>query len=870
MMCLFLYARLDAQGVLRGRVVDPAGRNIAGAYVSLDGGKAFTFSNIYGRFLFRLDDPGTHTIGLSLVGYRGGQHEIHVSSSDTADFLFRLVPVLYQMQGVDVLAAPRTATELSAGFTVASLPPREVQFRAGAAEDVLRTLQSYPGVTSPNDFTTQLVVRGGRPEENLVILDGIEVLSPYRLYGIVSMFNPQTVERIGLLAGGFPARYSDRLSAVVDVANRDGSLSDRPFQARANLSITNVNLVAEGSFLLETHETDSARSDMYYAEDAPPWNGSWLLSTRRTYYDWIATPIVKAAGLAKGDVVLPTFQDFQFRLSLQPEYRHKIVFTGITNRDRASLVEGPAAGSIEEISLDDLTFNDVAGVQWLWTHSPELVGRYGVSFTQNGGTNSFSGMQNSATSFGLDLSTEEVERLQDSLRASGISVPDLLRSAGAYNFLFRKFSASASLVWQASPVHTLEAGVVAHRLLTDIAIGVQFDPRIFAIRQSNFRYSMLPDNFAASVSSLSFGAYVHDTYRISESITLEPGLRFDYFGIIARSTLAPRLAASYSWSPGNSIRLAWGMYYQSPGYEKSFIPGYETYINNTTFDLSGDRPAGLRPETASHITLSWETLLSQDWQLRIEAYQKSFRDLIFPAIVTGTLYRSERTGMADITRPEAWTQPVPVPGDSLTTIPANSATGASLGGEIVLQKIFRNDGFPLYGWLGYAYGKATRERQGWSYPFDFDRRHSVNVVLGYRCASWLDLNIAAAYGSGFPSTPPIGYAPRIYKAQDSLTGALTPKLDSDWRGVVFATDRGGLRNLNSGRLPDYFRLDFRATTYPEWFGWQWSFYVDVMNVTNHTNVALEEYYFDRSIMEYRTIQTHMFPILPSLGFTIQF
>jgi len=226
--------------------------------------------------------------------------------------------------------------------------------------------------------------------------------------------------------------------------------------------------------------------------------------------------------------------------------------------------------------------------------------------------------------------------------------------------------------------------------------------------------------------------------------------------------------------------------------------------------------------------------------------------------------------MADITRPEAWTQPVPVPGDSLTTIPANNATGASLGGEIVLQKIFRNDGFPLYGWLGYAYGKATRERQGWSYPFDFDRRHSVNVVLGYRCASWLDLNIAAAYGSGFPSTPPIGYAPRIYKAQDSLTGALTPKLDSDWRGVVFATDRGGLRNLNSGRLPDYFRLDFRATTYPEWFGWQWSFYVDVMNVTNHTNVALEEYYFDRSIMEYRTIQTHMFPILPSLGFTIQF
>ena len=204
-------------------------------------------------------------------------------------------------------------------------------------------------------------------------MDGIEVINPYRLYGVVSMYNPQTVENVRLLSGGFPVRYSDRLSAVVDVTNRDGSLTDGPFNARANLSLTNLNIVAEGAFLLESRETDdSARSDLFYREDSPPWNGSWLVSTRRTYYDLLAGPIVKSAGIAHGEIVLPNFQDFQFRLALQPDYRHKIVFTGITNRDRAHLDEASAPGSIEKLSLDDLTFNDVAGIQWIWTHSQTM------------------------------------------------------------------------------------------------------------------------------------------------------------------------------------------------------------------------------------------------------------------------------------------------------------------------------------------------------------------------------------------------------------------------------------------------------------------------------------------------------------------
>ena len=312
------------------------------------------------------------------------------------------------------------------------------------------------------------------------------------------------------------------------------------------------------------------------------------------------------------------------------------------------------------------------------------------------------------------------------------------------------------------------------------------------------------------------------------------------------------------------------LYYQSPGYEKSFLPGYETYITSTTYDLSGDRPGRLRPEQALHTALAWETLLGRDWQLRIEAYHKKFTDLVYPEIIRGTVSSSTRTGAADISDPSAWTEPMPIPGDSLTTLPVNSGTGVSYGGEIVIQKVFQGSSDPFYGWISYAYGKATRTRNGWTYPFEFDRRHTVNLALGWRCAPWLDMNVSFVYGSGFPSTPPIGFGPRLYQTTDSVTGAVTRHIDTDWRGVVFVTNRGGLHNLNSSRLPAYVRCDVRFTTYAEWFGWDWSLYLDVMNVTNHRNVALVEYYIDRSVMEYRTIETHMLPFLPSIGCTISF
>ena len=154
---------------------------------------------------------------------------------------------------------------------------------AGSIDNVFRTLDTMPGVASTDDFGSRLAVRGGTPDQNLTVMDGIEIHNPYRLFGITSAFNPETVENFDLTAGGFGVAYGDRLSSLLIVDNRRGS---RDFQGATALSITDGNVVLEGR--------------------TPIWNnGTWLFSARRTYYDLIAGRVQ--------DQNFPSFADLQLQ-----------------------------------------------------------------------------------------------------------------------------------------------------------------------------------------------------------------------------------------------------------------------------------------------------------------------------------------------------------------------------------------------------------------------------------------------------------------------------------------------------------------------------------------------------------------------------
>jgi hypothetical protein len=135
------------------------------------------------------------------------------------------------------------------------------------------------------------------------------------------MFNPETLSEINLVTGGFPAKYGDRLSAVLDVTNREGSKS-KYFTGLTNVNIANANLVFSGKLPLK---------------NVP---GSWIVSTRRSYYDLILGPFAKKAGLIDESASFPSFQDIQAKVTLGPFKNHKLVLNGIHSRDGVNIIPG--------------------------------------------------------------------------------------------------------------------------------------------------------------------------------------------------------------------------------------------------------------------------------------------------------------------------------------------------------------------------------------------------------------------------------------------------------------------------------------------------------------------------------------------------
>jgi hypothetical protein len=216
-------------------------------------------------------------------------------------------------------------------------------------------------------------------------------------------------------------------------------------------------------------------------------------------------------------------------------------------------------------------------------------------------------------------------------------------------------------------------------------------------------------------------------------------------------------------------------------------------------------------------------------------------------------------------------------GDSLTQIPVNSYYGEAYGAELFLARTNISSDFPLSGWISYSLAFADIYEEGKKYPFRFDQRNTINIVLNYKINSWLEAGTRWQYGSGFPTSEPLGIKPRIILMDRDLDGIPeTPEIATRNTGssgadeeqiVIFDIDYGD-RKLN-GRKPAYHRLDIRVTAYTRFWNLDWSFYLDVINVYNRTNIIGYNYYINPDLSVGRR-GSKMFPIIPTLGFSMRF
>jgi len=823
-------------GNLSGKVTDESGA-IPSANIFIINTNIGAGADANGNYRINNIPVGEYEIRFSAVGYQQKVVDVNILPNKTTELNITLNEAVIEIQSV-VVTGMKVQEQSDTRTSLIDLNPRNAKILPGAAEDVLRTLQSLPGVLAPNDFSSQLVVRGSGPDQNLIIMDDVEIFNPYRLYGVVSMFNPDAVEDVNLVSGGFPAKYGDRLSAVLDVTNREGD-NTKNLKGNINASIVDANIVLEGK---------------------NPFNikGSWLINSRRTYYDLIIEPFVKSAGLVDDNTSFPNFYDFQTKLVFGPFNGHKFLLNGIISRDGVDVVSGKERNTPDSVGVYNITRNDILSAAWHYAPSKNYLNKVVISWYKNNGTTDFDSQI-------LDPSVNRKdfeETIPDTIK------PYLLSFRFNGDFDYRKVSIDDKFTYLWNE-NIFEAGAGVDFMETTMNFKFDLDPALEAIFAANPQFRAALSDLKDVKNYNRYRVYAQNNFKLSDNLFFNPGLRLDYYDLLDKAYIAPRISFSYALDDITTVRGAWGIYYQSPGYEK-------LRDQNVLLDLADVYTKNLNAEKAIHYVIGIERWLTSEWSLRFESYYKDFTDLIVQKKVEGSAFVTELIPGRDPHEQNSWTNPVVIIGDSLTQIPVNNSYGEAYGLEFFLSKRNVMSDSKISGWISYALAYANRFEDGIKLPFRFDQTHTFNFVLNYDFNSWFNVGLRWQYGTGFPYSEPIGVKPRVILEDQNGDGIPeTPVVstrknysDPNVKGeVIFDVDFGD--NKFNSRKPAYHRLDVRFNFVTNFWKLDWVFYLDVVNVYNRKNVVNYDYYVNEDLTLGRE-QNNMFPILPTLGVSVKF
>jgi hypothetical protein len=709
----------------------------------------------------------------------------------------------------------------------ATLPvsPADVLTVAGSADNVFRTLQTLPGVVGVEEFGSRLSVRGGGPDQNLTVMDGVEIHNPYRLFGLTSAFNPETIRAFQLSTGAFAARYGDRLSSLLVVENRDGDDTQK-LSGTSSLSITDANVILEGKL------PRSAK-------------GSWLVTGRRTYYDLVANEIV--------DTDLPSFNDIQARTSWELRPGQRLTAFALRSRESADAnFEDDRPG--EQGAFVTAARNDVVALRFDSTFGARGSSRTSLSWYRN--------------SDQLDIGAvfeDQARRSNSPLNGVGFADTEV---AFARDLTVRDVALRQDFAFGTSGRHLIEGGFEAHALDTSVRWLITGDRNPNEANGSSVRGGTgLPSVLDSSRDSVRAGAYVQDRVQVTKRLVVEPGLRLDVSGINDQTTLSPRLRATLSLGDDTRLVAGTGLFTQSPGYEKLVQSDY-------FLDLSTADAGSLDSERSVHAVLGLERDLAPGLLARVEGYYKGFDRLIVGRLETEA-ERSARVAQYDF--PPDLQSSIPTEAQ-ITTAPVNGATGRAYGFDLYVARRAVSADTRLTGWASYTYGRAIRDVYDRRFPFEYDRPHAVSAVAALRLGSKLEVSATGRFASGFPHTPIVGLrvsavADTRDEDRDRNRTELVPEHDVTFL-PVYIPDRGALDNMLSARLPTFARVDARVSFRPKGPSGRWLFYLEAINVLDRENVGAYEPSLEhnpggdqpRLVLE----PTASIPFLPTFGVRFRF
>lgn len=567
-------------------------------------------------------------------------------------------------------------------------------------EDPLRPLARLPGTTG-TDVSAEIRVRGSHADEVMIRLDGLEIPEPYHLRDFnnaLSILAPGAVGGAELYTGGFPVEYGDRTGGVLDLTSREPRS-----RRRLEVGLSLYHLEASGSGRL----TD-ARGD----------RGSWLAALR-------AGSLKIASRVASLDRE-PELADLFGKLDLDLTPSQSLRGNLLLSEDELSSFEVEDGEERER-------FRTRYANRYGWLTHGHLVGP--SLFVEARGSllrieRDRNGFENREAEGRFDLHDDRL-----------YFVAALAHEGEAQ--LFRR--------------HELKWGFEHRWLEVDYDYASDFaltDP-LAAIRDESAEGTNL---FEERLHGRQYGIYLADHLRVTPSLAVEVGVRFDENTLLDDEFLNPRLQLEYRLGARTALRGAWGKFHQTQrvyelqvedGVQRFFpaeeaehrILGFEHVFPRGTLGTDAGRPLTLRGEL---------------YERRIQNPRPRWENLFEPVSLT----------------PELEPDRVRIAPDS----------GRARGVEVVLSGGWKR----LHGFLSYAFSEVEDRIDGRDVPRGIDQPRTVEMHLSWRTGWKWDLDFAWTHHTGWPTTE------------------VTARLDDEGEIVP------ELGPLYGERLPDYHRLDLGA------------------------------------------------------------
>ncbi|MEL6591599.1 MAG: TonB-dependent receptor plug domain-containing protein, partial [Bacteroidota bacterium] len=772
-----------------------------------------TLTNNFGFFSLSLPEGP-----IQLVATGSGFETFKLEFDLRADTLININLAQYTVDEVVIVAEDDRLIEERTEMSTVDIPIKQIKMLPAllGEVDVIKAIQLMPGVQSGSEGATGLYVRGGGPDQNLILLDDVPLYYVSHLGGFFSVFNADALKSVKLTKGGFPARYGGRLSSVLDIRMKEGNMQE--FHGEGTVGLISSKISLEGPIVKG--------------------KTSFIVSGRRTYLDLLSRPISRIATQGQASFGYH-FYDVNAKVNHIFSDKDRLYFSTYLGDDNLGIRTdekngNPGDDDYYEFSLRNKTLwgNRMGALRWNHIWSPKLFSNLTATYSRyrfkvdNDVLDAYS-YRNAADSLIIERSEGNLSYLS--------SIEDW---GAKLDFEFYPNPANSIKFGAMTTWHTFTPGLLGLKLGEDGQPGA-VDTTLNAQVQN----------------ALESAVYIEDEIRLGRRFSANLGMHVSHYYVNEKSY--------YSWQPRASARL---MLTDKVAFKASYVQ--MTQFVHLLANSGAGLPIDLWVPATDRVPPqnSWQaaagiatslTLWGQKFDLSVEGYYKEMDGLIEYKEGTNFFLGFEENDWQNRVEP--------------------GGTGTAYGAEVLLQK---KQG-KTTGWIGYTLSWNNRQfdniNGGNPYPYRYDRRHDVSIVVSHEFNERISVAGTWVYGTGNAITLASGgYGSLLswdYLPNNNFGSYAEILSGSGFTGNGVSLYENG---RNGFRMEAYHRLDLgvNLTKQTKWGQRTWNFgvYNAYSRLNPYTYYIRNEYDYSGGTVTRKTSLTKLalFPIIPSVSYSFKF